>query len=117
MEFLDSEYVRTILSTSAQVSLTEKLIVVGIVWATMGRKVSKRFKELKDETQVGIRTTADMFENHLKTIERKFEAAVMEMRAMKETISKDLQVNSMRLKNVEDGLSEVKQRVERLETP
>ena len=117
MEFLNSEYVNTILSTAAQVSLTEKLIIVAVVWATMGRKIAKKFAELKKETQDGITITTLMFQKHLEKIEEKFDGAINEMKAMKETISKDLQVNSQRLKNVEDGLSEVKQRVSRLEKP
>lgn len=115
MDFLDTEYVRTLISTQAQVSLTEKLLVVGAVWAVMGRKVSSKFTELKNETQAGINATSTMFQNHLKAIEEKFERGIEEMKAMKETLSKDLKVNSERLKNLEDGFQNVTKRVERLE--
>lgn len=111
MEFLNSEYISALLSTQAQVSLTEKLIIVAVVWATMGRKVSKRFKEL----QTQIDSTLVMFKTHLTAIEGKFDKGIYEMKAMKDTVSKDLQVNSERLANVEDGLGDLNNRVEKLE--
>lgn len=112
MDFFTPEYFNALLSPQAQASLTEKIIIVGVVWATMGRKVSKRFKEF----QSTVDATLSMFRVHLTAIEEKFDKGIAEMRAMKDAVSKDLQVNSQRLSAVENGLTEVKTRVGKLET-
>jgi len=117
MDFFSPEYFQALLSPAAQASLTEKLLVVGVIWATMGRKVGKRFGEFKNEMSASLDAHINMFKSHLTAIENKFDDGISEMRAMKEAVSKDLQVNSQRLTAVEGGLKEVKTRVERLEKP
>lgn len=124
---LDSAYWDALLTPEAKASLTEKLIIVAVIWVTMGRKVSNKFQSV--ETKVG--EFQKKFYAHLDAIEEKFEKMVDVVQEMKETFSKDLKVNSealrvnsIRLERVEDAqeaigevIKEVKFRVEKLEQP
>lgn len=112
MEFLlSNEYLQALLSPAAQASLTEKLVIVAIVWATMGRKVTKRFKGIEDQ----VANTLEMFKKHLTEIEAKFTAGIEELRDMKQTVSQDLRVNAERLSRLEDTQQLLIKRVEKLE--
>ena len=106
MDFLFTpEYWHALLSPQAQASLTEKLIVVAVVWAVMGRKVAKRFKELKEEAQSGMRDGLLIMQSHMTVIEKTLAGAVQEIRGVKETVSRDLTAHSTRLTKVESGLT------------
>lgn len=110
LDFLmNEEYWKSLLSPQAQANLTEKLIIVAVVWATMGRKVTKHFAQLKS----GLDTTLGIFREHLKAIEDKLENGIIQMKGMRDAVGRDLD----RLGAVESGLSEVKTRVEKLEKP
>jgi hypothetical protein len=112
LDFLsDSSYWDTLLSAQAKASLTEKLIIVAVIWATIGRRVSNRFKG-----------TEEKFMGHLLRIETKFDNMVSEFKDLKDTFSRDLKlnsealrVNSMRIERVENGQDLLNNRVERLE--
>ena len=117
MDFLSPEYFQSLLKPEMQAQLTQYLLVVAVVWATMGRKVSSRFREFQRENQQSIDRGLSMFQTHLSTIEKKFDEGIKEMRQMKEAVTKDLKVNSERLQNVETDMNDIKQRVTTLESP
>lgn len=110
---LDSAYWDALLSPQAKANLTEKLIIVAVVWMTMGRKVSKRLEGLEKR-----------FMTHLTSIETKFDNMVFQVKDLKETFSIDMKanseavrVNSVRVERVEHNQDLLTNRVEKLETP
>lgn len=46
-DILDPSFISELFSDSGKASLTEKLLVVGVVWAVMGRKISGHLKGIE----------------------------------------------------------------------
>lgn len=107
MEFFGPEFWNSLLSPTAQASLTEKLIIVAVVWATMGRKVSKRFKEMREEAERASNAAIATLKSHLGIIEGTLGEAVKEIRGVKEAFKKDLDIHALRMDKIETGLSTV----------
>lgn len=116
MDIFLQEYFQALLSPAMQASLTEKLLIVAIIWATMARKVSFRFRELQFETKKSFDETIEVFNNHFRTIEITLANAVREMRELKETVSKDLNAHSDKLGVIESSITGLDLRVKRLES-
>lgn len=116
MEIFGYEYLRAMLSPEMQASLTEKMLVVYLIWITMGRKVDTRFKELTNQTQVGISRSMEQFQTHFEKIEKSLASAVDEMRELKEAVAEDFSIHSKRLMEVEGTIQGLSNRVERLES-
>lgn len=108
---------RELLKPDMQAKLTQYLIVVGVIWLTMGRKVSANFKLLKEDVTSQVSQGFEMFQKHLDNIELKFDEAVKEMKKMRDALSQDLKMNADRLNKLEDGISIITKRVEKLEKP
>lgn len=115
MDGLSPEYLQTLLSPQMQAQLTQYLLMVAIIWLTMGRKVDRRFKEYQEQTTAVVSAGLDMFKNHLTTIEKKLDEGIREMSRMRDTVSLDLQANNKRLGNIENDIKDVKDRVLKLE--
>jgi len=115
MDGLSPEYLQTLLSPHMQAQLTQYLLMVAIIWLTMGRKVDRRFKEYQEQTTAVVSAGLDMFKNHLTTIEKKLDEGIREMSRMRDTVSLDLQANNKRLGNIENDIKDVKDRVSKLE--
>lgn len=55
----DKSFFAELLSSQAKVSLTEKIIIVAMVWWVMGRKVSQHFKALEDKLDLLVISLAE----------------------------------------------------------
>lgn len=51
---IDASFLSELLSESGKASLAEKLVVVGVVWLVMGRKVTSHFKSLEHGMNEGF---------------------------------------------------------------
>lgn len=109
------ELVQHFLSTEGQASLMEKLIIVAVVWFTMGRKVSIRFQEMKRDTNKTINEAMDALKSHLLIVEKKFDDVVGEMSETRKVLSADLEANTRRMEKIEQLWIELSERVGRLE--
>jgi transcription termination factor NusB len=94
---IDADAVTDVLSQAAQADLTSKLVIVGIVWKVMGKKVAAHFNSMETAVK-GVAT---------------------EVKDLREAVQKDLQAQSARLALVEDGLTTVKADIQllRSQTP
>lgn len=50
----DFGFLNELLSDSGKASLAEKLLIVGVVWASMGRRVAAHFKSLEKRMSEGF---------------------------------------------------------------
>jgi hypothetical protein len=76
----DPSFLAELLSNEAKASLTEKIIVVMIVWWVMGRKVSEHFKSLEGkldlliisiaETKAALSQRMDSIEERVEKVEK-----------------------------------------------
>lgn len=98
MDFLSDPNIIAVtgfVSDAAKTSLSEKLIIVGVVWWAMGGKI----KGLKKEVTSGLDRICD------------------EISDLKKTVANDLSMQASRLGNVESGINNLNSRVSSLEKP
>jgi methyl-accepting chemotaxis protein len=93
VDFVELNHVIGFLSKAAQADLTSKLVIVGVVWQVMGRKVSGHFHDMEK----AVRDVA------------------AEVRELRETVKNDLKEQANRIGQVKSDLEAVNHRVERLE--
>lgn len=115
LAFFQSESTQALLSDAMRSHLSQWLIVVGVVWATMGRKVSARFKELNHDMREGLTKGLSEFQEHFKKIEVGLNQVAVEVNSLKTTVSKDLSVHAKRLEMLEGGLVQLSSRLDVLE--
>lgn len=73
LNLIDTEMISEMLSPKAKADFAEKMIVVGVVWFVMGRKVSEHFRSIRSEMQDGFAKIAEA----LKAVESKHETRLV----------------------------------------
>lgn len=78
---LDPSFLAELLSKEAKASLTEKIIIVMVVWWVMGRKVSEHFRKLEEKLDLLVTSVTEVkgaftqrmddFEDRLDKVEKK----------------------------------------------
>ncbi len=101
--FLSSQIFTKFISPAANTDLASYLIVVAVVWKTMGKKVSKAFTKMQNE----------IFE-HMRAIENSVGNVAGEMKLLKEAVTADLKTHSSRLTAVETGIMDIRKEVDSL---
>lgn len=118
-EFLTSllanENLHEFVGGAAKSNISQWLFVVAVVWATMGRKVATRFGDLHREMKNGLEQGLDDFRSHFGRIEVGINNVASEVKDLKTTVAKDLNIHAQRLGNLENGIVKLTSRVESLE--
>jgi len=101
MDFFNSEFALGIIGKAAQADLTEYLIVVAVVWRVIVKKVGAHMSSI---------------ENSIKSMSGDMHGIKNEVKELREAVTKDMSIHSSRLSVVETQVSELGNRVSKLES-
>lgn len=101
--------IKPYLSDAMTSTLGQWLMLIGVVWRVMGKKVARKFKELEERV-------FSTFKGHFDAVEKSMKDMVTGMKELETTVKTGLDSHSQRLTNIEDTVLDLKTRVTSLET-
>jgi hypothetical protein len=91
LSLIDYEMINEMLSPKARADFAEKMIVVAVVWFSMGRKVSNHFSSLErkfDDLQANVKEGLNEIATALRDVETKHESRISSLEGAVEELKK-----------------------------